>query len=148
MKLLSFRLWGELFAVNITSVKEINRQITCTPTPTAYPFIMGLYNMRGQIVTVFDLPHMLGYEPINKDKPINCIILKTRKEMPDIVGFAVDEPEDVLVIDESLCDNPPANVDEQVKEKLLGVYELDNDLLLIIDEDKLFFGDRNLKTEI
>ncbi len=146
MKLLSFRLWGELFAVNITSVKEINRQITCTPTPTAHPFIIGLYNMRGQTVTVFDLPSMLGYAPLDQSKPITCVILKTRKDMPDIVGFAVDTTEDVLLINESLCSNPPANVDEEVKEKLLGVYELENDLLLIIDEDKLFFSDRNLKS--
>ncbi len=137
MKLLSFRIWGELFGLNIASVKEINRNVHCTEAPTAPPQIIGLYNMRGQIVTVFDLALLLGYEPIKRNKLYNCILLKNN-DHSDRIGFAVEKAEDVLSIDELMIKNPPANVDEKVKEKLLGLFELENDILLIIDEKKLY----------
>ncbi len=140
MKVLTFNLWDELFAINITSVKEINRNVICTPTPTAPTEIIGLYNMRGQIVTIFDLAQVLGYKPLPRNKPVNCIILKNRSDMDDIVGFAVDYAEDVMIIDETLCKSPPDNVEESLKEGLFGIFELEKSLLLIIDEKKLFFS--------
>lgn len=141
MNLLSFRLHGELFGINIISVKEINRNVYCTEAPTAPPNIIGLYNMRGQIVTVFDIGGLLGYEPIRNTEKITCIILKNNRSVNDIIGFAVDNVEDVIPIDEVLIKAPPANVSKSIKENLFGVFEAKKDLMLIINENKIFYSD-------
>ena len=51
-KILTFYLQGELFGIDIKLVKEINRKINYTKVPGAPDFVVGLFNMRGQVNSV------------------------------------------------------------------------------------------------
>jgi purine-binding chemotaxis protein CheW len=142
MKLLNFEIGGDLFGININSVREINRKVIFTEIPAAPPHIMGLYNMRGQIVTVFDIARMMGYSDGRYNYKslngivFNCIILKA-VGTPDIIAFAVDAARDVISV-EGPCKSVPPNVESKIRENLTGVFELEEELLLVIDEKKLF----------
>ncbi len=138
MKLLTFRLDGQLLGVTLTAVKEINRNAVCTPVPSADERILGLYNMRGIVVTVFDLASILGYQPVSSGQTVDCVILKKQSEMSDMAGFAVDCAEDVIAVDETEIFPPPANTDERMRNNLKGVYALQDELLLIIEDQKIF----------
>ena len=144
MKLLTFEICGSLFGININSVKEINRKVIFTEIPSSLPHVIGLYNMRGQIVTVFDIVQMMGYGNERYDyKSVNgtvfsCIILKAG-DTPDIAAFAVDDAKDVISLEDSVYKSVPSNVAPKIRENLTGVFELENELLLVIDEVKLFF---------
>ena len=59
IRILTFYLEGELFGIDIGLVKEINRKIKYTEVPGAPEHIVGLYNMRGQVVTIFDVACIL-----------------------------------------------------------------------------------------
>ena len=59
---------GELFGIDIGLVKEINRKIKYTEVPGAPEHIVGLYNMRGQVVTIFD---------------VACILHKRKSDIPE-----------------------------------------------------------------
>lgn len=137
MKILTFRLCGELFGIDVTSVKEINRNVCCTKVPTAPPHIVGLYNMRGQVVTIIDVAGMFGCEA-KEAGWVNCVILKNIGHSHDIVAFYADTVEDVVVVDRVACKSPPENVEKNVRDNLACVYETETELLLIIDETKLF----------
>jgi len=50
--ILSFNLCDNLLGVDVTLVKEINRNIEYTPIPGAKDSIVGFFNMRGQVVTL------------------------------------------------------------------------------------------------
>lgn len=146
MRILTFRLCGELYGIEVSAVREINRNITYTEVPTADPQIIGLYNMRGQVVTLFDLAYMLGHE-ITRNAIDYCIILRSSKDCGDIIGICTEYTDDVIYIDDAMCKKPPANVEQKIRENLLGVYETENELLLIIDHAKLFGGNTKYEKE-
>ncbi len=134
MKVLAFRLRGELMAIDIAAVKEVDRKVRCTTVPTANQNIIGLYNMRGHIVTIYDLANILGYpeEPVGEQ--LNCVILKPCNA--EICGFAVDYAIDVIEIDEGTP--PPDNMHDKLKQNLSFVTRTSDGLLLLIDHNKAF----------
>ena len=106
-KVLTFELCDGLFGIDITLVKEINRNVEFTPIPDSPPHIVGLFNMRGQIVTLFDLGKLMNYPGDHENKITTCIILKAAPNDPNQIGFLIDGSGDVIEVDEDLCEPPP-----------------------------------------
>ncbi len=141
MNILSFRLGKELFGIDLRFVKELNRRVDFVPVPTAESYIVGLYNMRGQIVTLLCLAQLLGYEALSVEGgSVTCVIMKQQTASRDILGFVVTSPEYVLNLNDSMCIPVPANIDEKERKLLLGVYQLEKELLRLIDARKIFFS--------
>ncbi len=136
-KLLTFRLAGELFGMDIGRIKEINRNCYATPVPSAPPKIVGLYNMRGQTVLLLDLGYMMGYGGNVREDNLTTLILKSRATDAFLYGFVVDSVEDVLTLENSLAQPPPANLMSSEHRWLKRVFQLKNELLLEIEPDKL-----------
>jgi purine-binding chemotaxis protein CheW len=136
-KVLTFYLCDNLFGIDIKKVKEINRKVEYTPIPGAKSHISGLYNMRGQIVTLFDLAEILGYEPQAGLGRSDCIILKPTASNPDQIGFLINAPGEVIEVNEDLCEPPPSNSDRVAGDLLDKVVKLEDQLLLIIQSEKI-----------
>ena len=145
LKVLSFRIQGDLLGVEINHVKEINRNVEFTIVPKAPDTVVGLFNMRGQIVTLHNLAKILGYETKEKKGKAICIILKSAPDNPNQKGFLIDQTGDVIDIEEDICEMPPANVDEDKYQFVKKVARLDNDLLMILELDKIFKEEIKLK---
>jgi purine-binding chemotaxis protein CheW len=136
-EVLTFHLCGSLLGINVTLIKEINRNIEYTPVPGSQPHIEGLFNMRGQVVTLFNLAKLLGLKHSGRQSRVSCIILKVPHD-PDQVGFFIDKPGDVIHIDADEYELPPANVGGVEGEFIESVVKLDEELLIIIQPDKVF----------
>lgn len=147
----TFQLNEELFGIDILQVREINKQMDMTVVPHAPEYIRGLINLRGQIVTIFDLTKRIGLE-VDDSKPAHVIILKTESEMQNLrgqdgsedlvftgdkVGLLVDEIGDVVTVPEENIDLPPANVGKIDGQYLSGVIKLDNSLISVISLQKV-----------
>lgn len=146
IQLTTFYVKDTLFGINILQVKEINNQIRYTPVPDSADFIKGLFNLRGQIITIFDLAKRLSREDTVIGEKTRNLILKTDQETTllreqfklaeignDAVGFIIDKIGDVIEIDEEHIQQPPANVGDISKEFIKGVFELKNELLIILN---------------
>lgn len=134
-KVLTFYLCGTLLGIDVTLIKEFNRNVEYTPVPGAYPHILGLFNMRGQVVTLYNLEMLLGLEDTGENKMI-CVILKVPRD-PDQVGFFVNQPGDVIDIDVSESELPPANIGVE-GEFINNVVKLKEELLIVVDPAKIF----------
>jgi len=55
IQMVSFKLEGELFGVDILMVQEIIKQMPMTVVPDAPDFIAGIINLRGRIIPIIDL---------------------------------------------------------------------------------------------
>lgn len=137
-KVLTFYLRGNLFGIDIKLIKEINRNVEYTPVPGANINILGLFNMRGQIVTIFDLSQMIGTIDEIGINSSTCIILKPMGIAQNHVGFLIDRPGDVLDITEGHSELPPANVSSIENDYIQNVVVLDESLLIIIDPERIF----------
>jgi len=141
-KVLSFYLKGKMLGLDINLVKEISRRFEYSHVPDSNPHIVGLMNLRGQVVTLFDLGQMLGLSNVtgneNQNNYTACIILKAPSSNPDQVGFLIDESGDVFDIQQEWCEKTPANVKEINGEYISEVVKLNNQLLLILDTAQVF----------
>ena len=138
MKVLSFVLNGKLFGVETKYVKEINRNVEYTKVPLSPESVVGLFNMRGQIVTLLDLAEYLENNKAESCKKSTCIILKSKGNSLNQIGFLIDKTQDVFDLDEDKCENVPANSTDKINLYIKKVAKLEKGLLLIIDNDKLF----------
>lgn len=135
---LTFYIGNNLFGIDILAVKEINRNIEYTAVPGAPPHIIGLLNMRGQIVTLFNLAYLMGYGGEAGKDALTCVILKNRPDNPDYAGFLIDRPGSSVEVAEEICEPPPANTGNVENKFISEVVKLEGELLMIIDRQALF----------
>jgi purine-binding chemotaxis protein CheW len=88
---LLFGVGGRLYGCEIAVVREIVPFRHCTRLPDAPPYICGLINLRGTVVTVLDLGLRLGERPV--DRAEGSVILV--EQGARVVGLGVDELRDV-----------------------------------------------------
>ena len=129
---------GFLFGIDILSVKEINRNVEYTSVPDAPPHIVGLLNMRGQVVTLIDLAGLMGYRLNSGTGRATCIILKNSLENTDYIGFFIDYPGSVIDIDDDNCEPPPPNVSIMENKFVDQIVKLEEGLLLIINNSAIY----------
>lgn len=118
--------------IDITKVREINRVLEITEVPQAPGYVIGLINLRGQTVTVFDLGVRLGLESRMITDHSHNIIFKN-----ETIGLLVDHIGDVVSVDEEKIEPPPANTGSIEAEFLEGVVEFGNELLMILAAPKI-----------
>ena len=127
---------GDLFlGVDVVRVQEVLRFQEMTPVPRAGAAIGGLINLRGRIVTAFDLRHRLGIAPHDPGRePMNVVV----RHEDEVVSLLVDEIGDVIEVDSADFEAVPETIDPRSREILEGVYKLENRLLLALSPEKAF----------
>jgi purine-binding chemotaxis protein CheW len=100
---LLFRVGGRLYGCDITETQEIIPLRPTTRLPGAPPFVRGLINMRGTIVTVLDLAARL--DPANGQAHDGSILLVRQGVNGErLVGLVVEEVADVRVLEVEAAD--------------------------------------------
>lgn len=136
-KILTFYLGGSLCGIDVTCVQEINRKIEYTPLPGDETHIVGLLNLRGQVVTLFDLAQILNFKQTAADRGKHCIILKNDLHISDHSGFFVDKLGDVIDVTPERCQPPPANISNWEGRFVVEVVKLAAELILVLDIKKI-----------
>ncbi len=131
MKILSFYINGCLYGADIGYIKELNRSISVIDVPTAPDFVCGLYNMRGQAVTVIYAEHFLRQTRSEEDREY-CVALKPYQNAPDLFGFFIDKAAEVHHVDEKAILPPPSGISEGALEYILGAVECEGALITLI----------------
>ena len=60
LEVIEFRLASETYAVETAFVREVHPMKDFTPVPGTPPFVLGIINLRGQILSVIDLKKFLN----------------------------------------------------------------------------------------
>jgi purine-binding chemotaxis protein CheW len=128
----TFRVEDHLLGLDVLRVREINRVLEITPVPRAPEYVRGLVNLRGQILTVFDLGVRLGLGPRQIGPETHNVILKEGE-----VGLLVDAIGDVAQAGADEMEPPPANIGGIGAEFIDGVVKLENELLVVLTTQAL-----------
>lgn len=137
-KVLSFFINGSLFGIKMTLIKEINRNVEFNIVPNSKPHIVGLFNMRGQIVTLFDLVTLLGLKEDVLKKKTTCVILKSTDNDPNQFGFLINDLGGIIDVDTENFESPPANVVGIECYYISSVVKLEDKLLMMLDPEKVY----------
>ena len=128
----TFRLGHLAIGVDVQSVREVIRHQQITRVPLAPREVMGLINLRGQIITALDLRDQLGLS--SEGELRNHVVIRRGDEA---VSLMVDEVGDVVTPSLAEYESMPAAVPEKVREILSGAFKLEGRLLLVFDTERV-----------
>jgi purine-binding chemotaxis protein CheW len=133
VQLATFVVGGSFFGIDVLNVQEVLRFQRMTKVPLAPPVIVGLINLRGQIVPGIDMRRRLHLAPrADEEYPMNLVV----RTDDGAVSLLVDEIGDVLELEPSAFEHTPANVAANVRDMIRGVYKLRSRLLFVLDTEK------------
>jgi len=136
-KMVTFSLAGKDYAVDIMNVKEIAKGGHFTYVPNTAPFVLGVYNLRGDIIPIIDLRLFFNIDVSSKKCNLieNMIILTVEDK---VFGIIVDGIDKVVGIQKSTIQPPhPLFGDINVK-YIYGIVESNNKLYVLLDVDRIF----------
>lgn len=103
-QLVLFSLGGRKFGVNVAEVREIRGWQPVTELPHGSQFMLGVINLRGLVVPVFDLQAMLGFRPGNTANGVVIVI----EHAGHSAGFLADGVSDIVNVTSEQFNAPPA----------------------------------------
>lgn len=130
IELATFYVGRALCGMDILKVQEINKLMEMTKVPQAPDYMVGILNLRGQIVTIIDLGQKLGLGNIDVSNESRNIIVNTPGEH---VGLLVSRISDVVMADPDKIEPAPANMNGIQGAFFTGVYKTENKLIGILN---------------
>jgi len=129
-----FSVGNLLCGLDIAEVKEIDKNVDVTAVEPAPPYVAGIVNLRGQIVTVIHLRTRLGLEGSPAGSGGRHIVVNAGDEL---IGLTVDAVEDIILIDRAQMHPAPPNMKPTLSRFVRGVIQRYDDLVLILDVQQL-----------
>ena len=130
----TFRLEEETYGVNVMQVQEVLRMTEIAPVPGAPSYVLGIINLRGNVVTVMDTRSRFGLPPHEADDATRIVIIEAEDQ---VVGILVDSVAEVVYLKQSDIEMAPNVGNEESSRYIQGVANRDEGLLILVDLDKL-----------
>jgi len=142
LQYLTFRLEDEVFALNISQVREVLDFTEVTKVPRTPDFMRGVINLRGGVVPVVDLRLKFGMPKTEKTVD-TCIIIAevTVDDETTVLGALADSVQEVMDLEPGQIEPPPKIGTRLNTEFLKGMGKRDEEFILILDIDKVFSFD-------
>ncbi|MGI6655510.1 MAG: chemotaxis protein CheW [Desulfobulbus sp.] len=130
IELSTFYVGDALCGMDILKIQEINKLMEMTKVPQAPEYMVGILNLRGQIVTIIDLGMKLGLCSIERTNESRNIIINAPGEH---IGLVVTKISDVVMADPEKIEHAPANMNGIQGSFFTGVYKTETKLIGILD---------------
>lgn len=135
---LTFELAGECYGVDILQVQEIRGWETATRIPNAPGFVLGVVNLRGTIVPVYDLRMRFGLvrAPYGKET-VMIVVCVGHGRAQRSIGMVVDAVSDVLVVSDDCIVPTPEFGASVPTENILGIVSDGERMVMLFDAQRL-----------
>lgn len=136
----TFRLGDEIYGVNVMQIREVLRYTEITPVPGAPFFVLGIINLRGNVVTVIDTRTRFGLPEGEIDNNTRIMIVEVGKQ---VIGMLVDSVAEVTYLKESEIEKAPNVGNEETSKFITGVCNKDDELLILIELERMIESDNS-----
>ena len=130
----TFNLQEETYGINVMQVQEVLRYTEIAPVPGSPDYVLGIINLRGNVVTVIDTRARFGLEPAEVTDNSRIVIIEAEKQ---VIGILVDSVAEVVYLKSSEIDTAPNVGTEESARFIQGVSNRDGQLLILVDLNKL-----------
>jgi len=134
----TFRLDNETYGVNVMQVQEVLRMTEIAPVPGAPDYVLGIINLRGNVVTVIDTRKRFGLEPREVDDATRIVITEIEQQ---VIGMLVDAVAEVVDVRMSEIETAPNVGNDESSRFIQGVSSREGELLILVDLNKLLSAD-------
>ena len=138
LRWVTFRLDNEAYGINVMQVQEVLRVTEIAPVPGASDYVLGIINLRGNVVTVIDARRRFNLSPRDPDDASRIVIIEAEKQ---VVGILVDSVAEVVDLRASEIETAPNVGNEETSRYILGVSSRGDVLLILVDLNKLLSDD-------
>ncbi len=136
---LTFKLRDEVFALEISKVREVLEYTTVTKVPRTPDFMSGVINLRGNVVPVIDLNLKFGMNQTEKTIDTCIIIVEISVDGETVVlGALADSVQEVIDMEPESIEPAPKIGTSLNIEFLKGMGKRDDQFMMILDIDKVF----------
>jgi len=130
----TIRLGGQLLGIPVLAVQDVLSPQKLTRIPLAPPWVAGVLNLRGRIVTAIDLRHRLGL-PERSDGGQDMSVVVEHNGEP--YSLQIDSVGEVLDLAGETMEKNPVTLDQRWREVSRGIFRLEGELLAVLDVEKL-----------
>ncbi len=134
----TFTLEAETYGINVMQVQEVLRYTEIAPVPGAPLYVLGIINLRGNVVTVIDTRSRFGLESADVTDNTRIVIIEADKQ---VIGILVDKVSEVVYLRASEIDDAPNVGNDESAQFIQGVSNREGELLILVDLDKLLSDD-------
>jgi purine-binding chemotaxis protein CheW len=132
----TFSLAGTEYAVAIHNVAEIAYLPEITSLPNVPEWILGVANLRGDLISIIDLRSFFGLDWQTPTASTRLLVGKTTPE--DVtVGLLVDQAHGIRYLAVDQIEKPTADIDSKIASYLYGAYDEGQHLIVLLDMDRV-----------
>lgn len=130
----TFKLEDEIYGIHVMQVKEVQRLTEIAPVPGAQHYVLGIVNLRGNVITVVDTRTLFGLPRAEMTDNSRIIVIELEDQ---VIGVLVDKVADVIYIQRSNIERAPnVGTDESAK-FIQGVSYHNEQLITLLDFDRI-----------
>jgi purine-binding chemotaxis protein CheW len=130
----TYKLGEETYGINVMQVQEVLRYTEIAPVPGAPDYVLGIINLRGNVVTVIDTRSRFGLSSSDITDNSRIVIIESDDQ---VVGIMVDSVAEVVYLRSSEIESAPNVGTEESAKFIQGVSNRDGQLLILVDLNKL-----------
>ncbi|RUO77066.1 chemotaxis protein CheW [Idiomarina seosinensis] len=130
----TFQLEQETYGINVMQVQEVLRYSEIAPVPGAPSYVLGIINLRGNVVTVIDTRLRFGLPQAEVTDNTRVVIIESEKQ---VIGILVDSVAEVVYLKKSEIDTAPNVGTDESSRFIQGVSNREGELLILVDLDKM-----------
>ena len=135
---LTFMLADEEYGVDILRVQEIRGWDSATAIPNAPEYVLGVVNLRGVVVPIFDLRKRFNLENAEFNEETVIVVVKVEHDKGErTVGMVVDAVSDVYNITAENINDAPEVGGSVNMEFIKGLATINNEMIILLDIDEL-----------
>jgi purine-binding chemotaxis protein CheW len=135
----TFTLENETYGINVMQIQEVLRYTEIAPVPGSAHYILGIINLRGNVVTVVDGRQKLSLPDVEEVSSSRIIIIEVYNQvlglLADSVSEVIEIPQDKIEVTQQSSD------DHNGSNYIFGVSQINEKLLILMDVEKLFVAE-------
>ena len=134
---LTFTVGDEIFAMDITTVREIIQFASMTTVPLMPSFVRGVINLRGAVVPVIDLKSRFGRGVATVGKKTCVVIFDAQREGEKVeLGLMVDSVSEVVELEAGNIEPPPQFGTSIERSFIRGMGKVAGEFIVVLDTDR------------
>ncbi len=137
LQLVGFLVGGEEYAVPILSIQEIIKPIDYTRVPKTPPYVLGVFNLRGNVIPLIDLRQKFNIPSVEQNEDTRYIVIKDEQ---NVAGFVIDKITEAIRISTKHIEHPPETLKNN-NDMISGIGKRESSIITILKVEELLKRD-------
>lgn len=134
LQYVTFRLDDETYGIDVMQIQEVLRYTEIAPVPGAPDYVLGIINLRGNVVTVIDTRRRFGLADAEVTDSTRIVVMESDSQ---VMGILVDSVAEVVYLKANDIETAPNVGNEESARFIQGVCNRNGELIILVEFEKM-----------